>query len=152
MAGEVALDAAAYFLAGLAFGAAALDVGQGGRVIAHPGDGDDVQGPVELAVAEANEPVPAGAAGGHRDRRRSRQHGERCLAADPPGVGPGQQDLRGAERADAVLAGDQAGARFSAMAAIWASMSAAAASSAATRPPSRIRVWYWTRVSRSASG
>jgi hypothetical protein len=66
MAGEVALDAAADFLAGLAFGAAALDVGQGGRVVAHTGDGDDVQGPVELAVAEAVEPVPVGAAGGHR--------------------------------------------------------------------------------------
>jgi hypothetical protein len=28
-----------------------LDVGEGGRVAAHPADGDDVQGAVELPVA-----------------------------------------------------------------------------------------------------
>lgn len=59
---KVALDAAADFLVGLAFGAAALDVGKGGRVVAHPGDGDDVEGAVELAVAEAVEPVPVSTA------------------------------------------------------------------------------------------
>ena len=87
----------------LAFGAAALDVGEGGRVAAHPGDGDDVDGAVELAVAEAVEPVAVGPAGGDWDRGRTGQHRERCLAADPPGVRPGQQDLGSAERADAVL-------------------------------------------------
>jgi hypothetical protein len=51
VAGEVALDAAAYLAQGLAFGQAALDVGLGGRVAAHPGDGDDLQCPVQLAVA-----------------------------------------------------------------------------------------------------
>ena len=47
--------------------AAALDVGLGGLVAAHPGDGDGVDGAVELAVAEPVEPVPVGPAGGHRD-------------------------------------------------------------------------------------
>jgi len=52
VAGEVALDAAADLPVGFAFGAAALDVGQGGRVAAHAADGDDVQGAVELPIAE----------------------------------------------------------------------------------------------------
>ena len=34
----------------------------------HAADGDHLQGAVELAVAEAVEAVPVGAAGGHRDR------------------------------------------------------------------------------------
>src|ERR1035438_3230647 len=68
VAGEVALDAAADLLVGLALGPAALDVGQGRRVIAHTGDGDDVQGAVELAVAEAVEPVAVGPAGRDGDR------------------------------------------------------------------------------------
>ena len=52
VAGEVALDAAADLPVGFAFGAAALDVGQGGRVAAHAADSDDVQGAVELPIAE----------------------------------------------------------------------------------------------------
>ena len=109
VAGEVALDAAADFLVGLALGSAALDVGAGRRVVAHPVDGDDVQGAVELAVAEPVEAVPVGAARRHRDGGGAREHGEGGFAADPPGVGPGQQDLRGAERTDAGLGGDQPG-------------------------------------------
>jgi len=62
MAGEIALDATADLGGGLSFGAAALHVGKGRRVAAHPGDGNGVQGTVELAVAEAVEPVPVGAA------------------------------------------------------------------------------------------
>jgi hypothetical protein len=109
VAGEVALDAAADFSVGFAFGSAALHVGDGGGVAAHPADGDDLQGAVELAVAEAVEPVPVGAAGRYRDRGGARQHGEGGLAVDPPGVGERQQDLRGGERADASLGGGQAG-------------------------------------------
>src|ERR1700750_3527103 len=95
VAGEVALDAAANFPVGLALGAAALDVGQRGRVAAHPADGDDLQGAVELAVAETVEPVPGGAAGGERGRCGAAQHAEGGLAVDPPGMGERQQDLRG---------------------------------------------------------
>jgi hypothetical protein len=108
VAREVALDAAADLLAGFAFGAASFGVGQGGRVAAHAADGDDMQGTVELPVAEPVEAVPVGPPGGHRDRCGAGQHGEGLLAADPAGVGPGQQDLRCAERAHARLGGDQA--------------------------------------------
>jgi hypothetical protein len=63
VAGEVALYAAADFPVGLSFGAAALDVGLGFRMAAHAADGDGVQGAVELAVSEAVDAVPVGAAG-----------------------------------------------------------------------------------------
>src|SRR5215475_8221580 len=86
VAGQIALDAAADVAVGLALGAASLDVGEGWWVAAHPGHGDLVKGAVELAVAEPVEPVPVGAAGGHRNGRGARQHGKRCLAADPAGV------------------------------------------------------------------
>src|SRR5450432_1676898 len=107
VAGEVALDAAADLFIGPALGAAALDVGQGRRVIAHAGDGDDVQGAVELAVAEAVEAVAVGPAGRYRDGSSTGQHRECCFAADPPGVGPGRR--------------------------IWAALSAPTPCSAATR-------------------
>src|SRR5215831_16049575 len=97
VAGEVALDASADFAVGFALGAASFDVGQGLGVAPHPGHGDLVQGSVELTVTEAVEPVPVGAAGGHGNWRGAGQHGEGCLVADPPGVGPRQQDLGGAE-------------------------------------------------------
>ena len=48
----------------------------GFRVAAHPGDGDDVDGAVELAVAEAVEPVAVGPAGGRRDWCGAGQHAE----------------------------------------------------------------------------
>jgi hypothetical protein len=67
VAGEVALNAAADLPVGFAFGPAAFGVGPGWRVAAHAADGNGVPGAVELAVAEAVEPVPVGAAGGDRD-------------------------------------------------------------------------------------
>ena len=42
-------------------------------------------------------------------RGGARQHREGCFGADPASVRPGQQDLRGAERADAGLGCDQPG-------------------------------------------
>jgi len=112
MAGEVALEAAADFPVGFAFGAAALGVGDGGRVAAHLVDGDDVDGAVELAVAEAVEAMAVGPAGGHRDWRGAREHAEGSLAVDPAGVRPGQQDLRGGQGAEAGFGGDQARGHF----------------------------------------
>ena len=53
--GEEALDAADGFSIGLAFGDSTGDVGAGGGVAALFGDGDEVEGPVELAVAAAVE-------------------------------------------------------------------------------------------------
>jgi hypothetical protein len=109
VAGEVALDAAADFPVGLAFGTAVLDVGDGRWVAAHAGDGDGVDGAVELAVAEAVEPVAVGAAGGDRDGRGAGEHAEGGFAVNASGVGPGQQDLGGGQGAEAGFGGDQAG-------------------------------------------
>jgi hypothetical protein len=135
VAGEVALDAAADLPVGLAFGAAALDVGKGGRVAAHAAHCHGVQCAVELPVAGPVETVPAGPPGGHWDGGGSREHGEGCLGADPPGVRPGQQDLRGGERTETVLSRDQPGARSPAIAAIWASSSSATPVRATARWP-----------------
>ena len=95
-----------------AVGSAALDVGLGWRVAAHPVDGDDVDGAVELAVAEAVEAVAVGAAGGHWDWCGAREHAEGSFAVDPAGVRPGQQDLRGGQGAKAGFGGDQARGHF----------------------------------------
>ncbi len=61
-AGEVAFEAADRFAGGLAFGLPALDVVAGLRVAAGAGDGDAVQGGVDLAVAAAVEAVAVGLA------------------------------------------------------------------------------------------
>jgi hypothetical protein len=55
--GEVSLEAAERSLLGLALGFLAREVGPGRGVVAGAGDGDDVQGAVELAVTAAVEPV-----------------------------------------------------------------------------------------------
>jgi hypothetical protein len=68
------------------FGSAALDVGDGRRVAAPAGDGDDVDGAVELAVAEAVEPVAVGAAGGDRDGCGAGEHAEGGFAVNASGV------------------------------------------------------------------
>ena len=67
--GEMALEAADGFLGALAFGALARDVVLGLGVAAQAGDGDAVDGRVDLAVAAAIEPVAVGVAGADRDRR-----------------------------------------------------------------------------------
>ena len=51
LAGDVTLQAADDLLLGQAFFAAAVDVGAGGGVGAHPGDHDPPQGMAGLAVA-----------------------------------------------------------------------------------------------------
>jgi hypothetical protein len=52
-AGEVSLEAADRFLLGLAFGVSAVEVDTGRWVGAGAGQRDDVQRPVELAIAAA---------------------------------------------------------------------------------------------------
>lgn len=54
-AGGVALEASADFGVGFLAGSAAGEVGAGGAVVEHAPVDDDVQGSVELAVAEAVE-------------------------------------------------------------------------------------------------
>src|SRR3954451_12213870 len=67
-AGEVALEAAHRFQAGLAFGALASDVVLGLGVASGPGERDPVDGGVDLAVAAAVEAVAVGLARADRDR------------------------------------------------------------------------------------
>ena len=60
--GEVAFEAAQRFFAGLAFGAFARDVVLGLGVASGAGDGDAVDGGVELAVAAAVKAMALGVA------------------------------------------------------------------------------------------
>ena len=55
--GEVAFEAAQGFLAGLALGHLAIEVGAGLRVASRAGVGDGVQRAVELAIAAAVQPM-----------------------------------------------------------------------------------------------
>ena len=75
-AGEVALEAADGVAVGLAFGLLARDVVRVSRVAAGAGDGDAVDGGVDLAVAAAVEAVAVGASGAGGDRRDAGGSGE----------------------------------------------------------------------------
>ena len=52
-----------------------------------------MQGPVELSVAGAVEPVPHGVSAAGRNGCCTGEGGERGLVADPAGVGPGDDEL-----------------------------------------------------------
>ena len=60
-----------------------------------------MQGPVELSVAAAVESVPDGVAAAGGDGGDAGEGGECGLAADPAGVGPGDEELGGGDHADA---------------------------------------------------
>src|SRR5437667_8443643 len=92
-ADEVALEAAHDLLLGEALFGASFDVGLGGRVVAHPAQGDGVEGAVGLSVAAAVESVAVGAAGAGRQGRGAAQVGQGGFGAQPVGVvsGGGQQ-------------------------------------------------------------
>jgi hypothetical protein len=79
VAGEYALDAAACLSGGLAGIEYALVVGGGLGVVADPLKGDDVERPVELAVAAAVEPVALVLAARGVDRTGTGERGKRCL-------------------------------------------------------------------------
>src|SRR3954470_16020905 len=79
-AGEVAFEAADGFFGALAFGAFAGDVVLGLGVAAQAGDGDAVDGRVDLAVAAAVEPVAVGLAGADGDRSDAGGAGELGVA------------------------------------------------------------------------
>src|SRR5215207_8049272 len=66
--GEVALEAADGLFGALALGAFASDVVLGLGVAAQAGDGNAVDGGVDLAVAAAIQAVPVGLARANRDR------------------------------------------------------------------------------------
>src|SRR3954468_2573095 len=98
-AGEVALEAAQGFAAGLAVGLLAREVGGGLRVQAALGDGEAVQRAVELAVAAAVEAVAVGASGGG---------GDRCRAGEPSELGVGREALDAGDLADQLRGGQHA--------------------------------------------
>jgi len=68
LAGDIALDAAADFPAGLSLGGAPGNVGPRARATAHPDQRDGMDGPVEGPVPAAVEPVPDGLAAAGRER------------------------------------------------------------------------------------
>jgi hypothetical protein len=73
---QVSFEAAECLLIGLSLGALLRQVGPGRRVDASLGQDDDVESGVQLAVAEAREPVAAGPTGGDLDRRAAGVAGE----------------------------------------------------------------------------
>ena len=100
MAGEVALEQPGGLTAALAFGESSRDVVLGCCVVLAAVEDDRVQGAVELAVAAAAEPVPGGLAARGRHRRDAGESGEGRLGAQPAAVRPGDDHLRGDDRAD----------------------------------------------------
>jgi hypothetical protein len=88
LAGDVALEAAAYLVVGFAFGAAAGDVGDGGGVAAHPAGGDDVDGHVECPVAAPVEAVAGDLAAGCLEGAGAGEVGEGGVVAAGRGVMP----------------------------------------------------------------
>ena len=97
MSGVVALEAAADLGVGLLLPAPAGEVVPGGFLtVDHAPIDDGVQGTVELAVAEAVEPVPGDTAGGCRQRADAGERGERGFGAAPAGMNfPPSPDIRG---------------------------------------------------------
>src|SRR3954447_8164208 len=102
-AGEVAFEAADGFAGGLVFGSFAVEGGLGFGVAAGGGDGDAVDGGVDLAVAAAVEPVAVGLAGAVRDRRDAGGAGELGLGAEAGDAGDLTDQLRGGQRSEAGL-------------------------------------------------
>src|SRR5215204_552405 len=100
LAGEVADQAASDLAVGLALSPSPLGVAAGGRVVSQPGQDDEVQRLVELAVPEAIQPDWHGLAAGGGDGCDSAQHGEGGVASAAAGVGPGTQHGCGHDRAN----------------------------------------------------
>jgi hypothetical protein len=114
--GDVALEATADFGIGLAFCAAPGDVGLGSLAGAPASQEDVVQGPVEVTVAAAVEPVTDDTAAAGRDRAGAGERGVCGIVAAAARVGPGHDRLGGADRAHAAFGqqlrrqvGDQVG-------------------------------------------
>src|SRR3954467_7951615 len=102
-AGEVALEAADGFFGGLAFGAFAGDVVLGFGVAAQAGDGDAVDGRVDLAVAAAVEAVAMGVA---------RADGDRSDAGGACQLGVSGESARAGDLADELGRGQRSEAGF----------------------------------------
>jgi hypothetical protein len=79
---ELSFECPQRFLGGLAFGLAHAEGEDGRGVVGLLGDGDAVEGAVQLAVAGAVELVALLAAGGGVERRDARLHGELGVRAE----------------------------------------------------------------------
>jgi hypothetical protein len=99
----VAFEAADGVAVGLAFCAFAFDVGAGFWVAAGAGNGDAVDGGVDLSVAAAVEAVAVGLAGADRDR---------CDAAGPSQLRVAGEALGAGDLADQLGGGQRTEARF----------------------------------------
>src|SRR5439155_3910660 len=84
--GKVTLEGADGLPPGVAGGPLAGDEGACPLVMPRLGEGDDVEGPVELAVAAPVETHPLRLAGARRDRRDAGEHRERGLRAEAADV------------------------------------------------------------------
>jgi hypothetical protein len=102
-AGEVAFEAAHGFEAGLAFDAFAGQVVARFGVAAGAGQGDAVDGGVELSVAAAVKSVAVGLAGADGDRGDAGGAGELGLGGKAPGASDLAEQLPGSQRAEAGL-------------------------------------------------
>jgi hypothetical protein len=103
-AGEVALEAADGFLGAFAFGAFAGDVVLGFGVAAQAGDGDAMDGRVDLAVAAAIEAVAVGLAGADGDRSDAGGARELGVCGEPVRAGDLADKLGRGERPQTGLA------------------------------------------------
>src|SRR6266545_5781929 len=103
MSGEVALEQPGGVAAALAFGGPSRDVVPGRGVVLAAVEDNRVQRPIELPVAAAAEPVPSRLAAGGGDRGDAGEASESGLGAQPAAMRPGDDQLRGDDRADAWL-------------------------------------------------
>ena len=103
MAGEVSFEAADGFSFGLALSGFAVEVDAGGGVGSCSGEGDDVDGSVELAVTAAVQSVAAGVAGAGGDRCSSGVPSERGLAGEALRAGGVADQDRGGDRSASML-------------------------------------------------
>ena len=105
LAGDIALDAAADLVVTPALRPPSGHVGVGSGTDSPPGQGDVVQGTVELTVTAAVEAVTHRAAAAGRDRAGAGQGSEGRVVAAPARMRPGDDDLGGTHRTDPDLGG-----------------------------------------------
>lgn len=101
LSADDSLEAALGVAGGLSLADAAGDVLLRGRVQPHPDQRDGVESPVELTITTAVEAMLVREAGGGRDRGDAGEGGEGSLGAEPPRVGPSDENLCCGDRADA---------------------------------------------------
>jgi hypothetical protein len=102
MAGDEPIQAAPDFPSALALGCPAFDVRARFGIVEHADPCDDVEGPVQLTVTAAVEPVPRRIARRGRDRFHPGKCSESRLGPYPAAVGARGKDDGSGDRANAV--------------------------------------------------